>query len=156
MTKKSIDQLISLTKKKKQLLDNIINITKRQTGQIEKENMEGLDMSLNKKDNIIKQIDKLDREFLEVFSQVKKAHSVEDINQLDIEEYPNLKELKEVVQEVASTLLAISMIDKENSYSIKRKLEKTKLELRNIKKGKKAYKGYNTKTTESMLIDEKK
>lgn len=156
MTKKSIDQLISLTKKKKQLLDNIINITRTQTGQIEKENMEDLDMSLNKKDNIIKQIDKLDREFLEVFSQIKKTHSVEDINQLDIEEYPNLKELKEVVQEVASTLLAISMIDKENSHSIKEKLEKTKLELKNIKKGRKAYRGYNTKTTESMLIDEKK
>ncbi len=38
---------------------------------------------------------------------------------------------------------------------MKSKLEETKMEIRKIKDGKKAYKGYNTKIPESILIDER-
>ncbi len=52
--------------------------------------------------------------------------------------------------------MAISLIDGgENNNTMKSKLEETKMEIRKIKDGKKAYKGYNTKIPESILIDER-
>ena len=118
--------------------------------------MEKLNEILDEKDNIIKEINKLDISFLSIFSRIKKDENIQDIDQLDIKKYPNLKELKKIVKEVSSTLIAISLIDEENNKSMKKKLEETKMEIRKIKDGKKAYKGYNTTITESILIDEKK
>ena len=47
-------------------------------------------------------------------------------------------------------------MDKENNNSMKSKLEETKMEIRRIKDGRKAYRGYNAEISESILIDEKK
>lgn len=93
---------------------------------------------------------------MKIFTDIKAKHSIENIDQLDAEQYPNLKELKQAVEEVSSTLLAISLLDKENTKAMKEKLEKAKMEISRLKSGRKAYKGYNYKYSESMLIDEKK
>ena len=156
MTKELIDELISISKEKSQLLDEILNCTKIQQKEINEEDMENLNEILNKKDHIIKEINKLDVSFLTIFSQIKKEENVEDIDELDIDKYANLRELKKIVKEVSSSLIAISLIDEENNKAMKVKLEETKMELRKIQDGKRAYKGYNVTITESMLIDEKK
>lgn len=156
MTKERIDRLIDLSRQKNQLLNKMLEVTEKQAREIGKEDFNDLDLSIRSKDDIIKRIDKLDKSFLEIFSQIKKDHNIEDINMLDIDEYPNLKELKKEVKKLSSTLLTLSLLDKENNESIRRKLEKAQYNLKNIKKGRKAYKGYNYKAVESMLIDEKK
>lgn len=63
--------------------------------------------------------------------------------------------MKEVVIEIKSTLMAISLIDDENNKEMVRGLEKIKANLKSIKKGQKAYKGYNKTLNESIFIDEK-
>ena len=156
MAKEQIDKLISITKEKSQLLNTMHKITKGQGSEIEKEDMENLNEIMDKKDRIIKEIDRLDISFLTIFSQIKKDHSIESIDELDMQKYPNLVELKDAVKEVSSTLMAISLIDEKNNKAMKQKLEQTKLELRRVKEGKKAYKGYNSTITGSILIDEKK
>ena len=123
---------------------------------IEKEDMDGLNELLDKKDDLIKQIDKLDISFLNIFSQIKKEESIENMDELDVEKYSNLKELKGVVTEISSTLMALSMLDKENNENIKQKLKATKIELKKVKEGQRAYKGYNKTVTGSIMIDEKK
>lgn len=156
MTKEQIDELISISEEKNRLLFEMQEITKRQKEKIKEEDMEKLNEILDEKDNIIKEINKLDISFLSIFSRIKKDENIQDIDQLDIKKYPNLKELKKIVKEVSSTLIAISLIDEENNKSMKKKLEETKMEIRKIKDGKKAYKGYNTTIIGSILIDEKK
>ena len=156
MTKELIDELISISKEKNQLLVEMQKITKGQREEIKEEDMENLNEILDKKDYIIKEINKLDISFLTIFSQIKKNRDIQNIDEMDIEKYPNLKELKKTVKEVSSTLIAISLMDKENNNSMKAKLEETKMEIRKIKDGKKAYKGYNATIAESILIDEKK
>ncbi len=156
MTYEKIDRLISITREKNKLLQDMLSLTKKQKEAIKKDAHDNLATCLEEKDRIIKQIDQLDRSFLEFFSEIKREHQIDSIDQLDTNLYPNLKELKEVVKEVTSTLLAISLLDEENSKSIKEKLESTKAELTRIKNGQKAYKGYKYKFSESFLLDEKK
>lgn len=156
MTKELIDKLISVTKEKKNLLENMYDITKKQMEEINKEEIVSLNEMVDQKDHIIKQIDKLDIEFLTTFSRIKKEHSIENIDELKVEKYPNLAELKETVKEISSTLMAISLLDEENSRIMKEKLKDIQVELRRINEGKKAYKGYNTTIIDSVLIDEKK
>jgi len=156
MTHEKIDKLIDITREKNELLKKMLILTEKQKEEIDKDSYEALKISLDEKDRIMKEIDKLDKSFLEIFSEIKRENGIKDINQLDIRLYPNLTELKKAVEEVTSTLSAISLLDKDNTKAIREKLESTKKELTKIKVGKKAYKGYNYRFVESMLIDEKK
>mgnify|MGYP000937371614 CR=1 FL=1 len=156
MTIGNIDKLISLSKEKNQLINEMYGFTKTQEEEIKKEDMENLNEILDEKDNLIKKINKIDIEFLKVFSQIKKDEKIENISDLDPEKYPNLKELKDVVTEISSTLMTISLLDEENNKNMKKRIEETKLELKKVKEGQRAYKGYNVSMTNSILIDEKK
>ncbi|NLX62344.1 MAG: hypothetical protein GXZ06_07565 [Tissierellia bacterium] len=156
MTEEKILKLISLAKEKNKLLDNIIQITKRQEEEIQEERYEDLNKSLKEKDSIINKINKLDRVFLETFHSIKRENSIGDINELSVEEYPALKELKEEVKEIMSNLTALSIIDDRNTEAVKNKLKEAKQDLKRIRLGKKAYKGYNYTEANSILIDEKK
>jgi IMP dehydrogenase/GMP reductase len=156
MSYEKIDKLIDITREKNKLLKDMLILTEKQKEQIDKDSYEGINRSLDEKDRIMKEIDKLDKSFLEIFTEIKREKAIKDISQLDPKLYPNLKELKKAVEEVTSTLSAISLIDKENTKAMREKLESTKKELTKIKAGKKAYKGYNYRFAESMLIDEKK
>ncbi|QQY80083.1 FlgN protein [Keratinibaculum paraultunense] len=156
MTKEKIDELVTISREKYKLLEDMCKYTIAQKEYIEKEDMDSLNELLDKKDTLIKKIDQLDISFLIIFSQVKKEEAVENIEQLDIKKYPNLKELKDVVVEISSILMTLSLLDKENSENIKQKLKATKMELKRVREGQRAYKGYNKTEAGSMMIDEKK
>ena len=55
-----------------------------------------------------------------------------------------------------SNLMALSIIDGRNTEAVKNKLNQAKKELKKIRLGRKAYKGYNYVEPNSILIDEKK
>ncbi len=156
MTKEKIDELISISEEKAKLLEDMRQYTIVQKEYIEEEDMDSLNENLDKIDDLIKQVDKLDLSFLNIFSQIKKDENVENIDELDLDKYPNLNKLKEIVTEISSTLMALSLLDKENNKNMKQKLESTKMELKKVKEGQRAYKGYNKSVTGSMMIDEKK
>ncbi|MBU5436597.1 flagellar protein FlgN [Tissierella sp. MSJ-40] len=156
MDSSMIDTMVALSKEKNELLLEILQLTKLQKDLIEKEDMEELNYVLDKKDKIMLEIDKIDVSFLTLYGQLKREENIDSLDEINTDKYPNLKDLKEVVAEVTSTLMSISLLDEKNNKSIRESLEKTKLELRRVKKGKIAYKGYNTEVSGSMLIDEKK
>ena len=153
MEEKLVQELIGLSKEKANYLTNILDLTKEQKRIINEENMERLNQIIEKKS---KEIDKLDVSFIMKLSQLKKENNIGDLNEIDTKKYPNLKELKEVVAQITSILMAISIVDKENNKALEEGLEKVKLNLKKVKEGKKAYKGYNKSIPQSMLIDEKK
>ncbi len=156
MTKELIEQLISISNRKLNLLNDMLKYTEEQKNAIDKEDIENIDLIINKKDKLIEEIDSLDLQFLTKFSQIKKENNIENIDELDIREYPNLKELKNVVKEISSTLMALFLLDKENNALMKKGLENVKSNLSKVKKGQKAYKGYTKTVNNSILIDEKK
>lgn len=156
MTEKLIDELITITEKKRELLGQVYKFTKIQKKEIKEDQMEDLNMALDEKGKLIKDINELDVSFLTIFSQIKKEEDVENINELDFKKYPNLKNLQKIIKEVAMGLEDISQIDRENNKVIKSKLEETKMDIRKIQNGKRAYKGYNNEMVGSILLDEKK
>lgn len=156
MTQKLIEELVNIGREKLSLLNTMLELTEEQNKLIKKEDMEKVDLNINKKDSLIKKIESLDIQFLSKFTQLKKDNNIKDINELDIKDYPELKNLKEVVQEISSTLMAISLLDKENNVKMRKNLESIKSNLKNIKKGQKVYKSYNKTLNNSILIDEKK
>lgn len=156
MSKGQIDKLVALAKKKKELINRLYTITKIQVEQIVKEDIERINEIIDKKDRIMKEVDQVDISFLTIFSQLKKDNGIEDIDQLSAKRYPNLLELKTTVKEISSQLMAMAIMDEKNQENIKETLEATKAELRRLKKGKKAYKGYNVPIVDNILIDEKK
>jgi len=156
MNEERILQLISLAREKNKLLYDFISITKRQMEEIEGERYLDLDRSLTEKDKIIKKIDEIDKLFLENFYKFKQENSIEDINELSIEEYPKLKELKEEVKSIMSNLLAISLLDEKNTESVRSKLKEAREDLKRVRLGRKAMKVYNYKESQGILIDKKK
>lgn len=156
MTKARIASLIKLSEEKKDLLDSMYGFTKDQANEIAEENMEGLNQILDEKDSLIEKINKIDLEFLQVFSEIKEEEKIEDIGELDIGLYPRLKELKELIKSISSILEGLAQLDEENSKNMKRQMENTKMELKRVKNGHRAYKGYKRPTDGSILIDERK
>lgn len=156
MVENNIDRLIDLAKEKYELINKMQGLTEKQKVEIEKENMEELNRILDDKDKLIRKINRVDVDFLNIFSQIKKSEGIKDIDELDKEKYSNLKELKEIVTRISSTLMAIFLLDKKNQEKMKESIETTKQELKRIRHGQRAYKGYNKPIGGSILIDEKK
>lgn len=156
MSEELIEELIDISKEKLSLLNLMLKFTKEQKNFIKEDNIEKVNLIINKKDNLIEKIDSLDIQFLSKFIQLKKENNVEDINELNIEDFPKLKDLKEIIEEISSTLMALSLLDEENKTKLKMDLENVKSNLKNIKKGKKVYNSYNKTLNNSILIDEKK
>lgn len=156
MSEELIEELIDISKEKLSLLNLMLKFTKEQKNFIKEDNIEKVNLIINKKDNLIEKIDSLDIQFLSKFIHLKKENNVEDINELNIEDFPKLKDLKEIIEEISSTLMALSLLDEENKTKLKMDLENVKSNLKNIKKGKKVYNSYNKTLNNSILIDEKK
>ncbi|MBE6083128.1 flagellar export chaperone FlgN [Sporanaerobacter sp. PP17-6a] len=151
-----VSELIEISEKKLGLLDEMLLLTKKQRTVISQEKQGNLNEIIDKKDKIIDEIDKLDKIFILKFSRYKLENKVESIDKIDVRDKPELKNLKDVITKITSTLMAISIIDKENNLEIKDKLEDVKENLKKVKDGYRAYKGYNKKVKGSILIDEKR
>lgn len=156
MTKDDVARMIELSKEKKNLLAKILEYTNTQTAIIENDNMEELDHILMEKEKIMEEIDVLDKEFLSLYDLIKTVEGIESLEKIDKNKYTNIKALKEAVNDINTILTDISIIDRKNTAKMKSSIDKIKSDLKQVKEGKKAYKGYNYESTESILIDEKK
>ena len=101
-------------------------------------------------------VDGMDIEFLKLYDSLKVKEGIKTFEEIDVDKYNNIKDLKDIVRSINTTLRKISKVDKENTQNMKISINNVKLDIKNVKKGKRAYKGYNYENTDSMLIDEKK
>lgn len=156
MTKENIDKIILLSLEKKKILNEILNLTKEQKNSIEKDDLDFLGQILEDKENLMKKVDLLDKEFLDLYNSLKEKEGIQSFTEIDINKYDNIKKLKNVVGEINSILTEISKVDKENKSKMEENIKNIKINIKNVKKGKRAYKGYNYQNPGSILIDEKK
>lgn len=156
MTSDRIDIIIKVSHEKKILLNEILNLTKKQKDIIENDNMDDLGKVLKDKEDLMNKIDNLDKDFLSLYNTIKLDEKIDSFESIDINKFDNIKLLKDVISEINKLLSEISSIDRENTINIKKNIDQIKLDIKHVKKSKKAYNGYNYDTAESMLIDEKK
>src|SRR5690554_6278585 len=142
MINENIGKMIELSMKKKEYLLDILDLTKKQENIIEEDKMDELDNIIQEKEKLMGKIDDLDCEFLTVNNQIKEEEKIDSFEKLPIERYENVKELKAIVNEINNILNTLTILDKNNINKMKANLEKTQSELKNVKVGKRAYKGY--------------
>lgn len=152
----TVDEMLKISNEKLVFLNKIMDLTKEQKMVIDKSNMERLNSIMDEKDLLMKRIDELDVKFITNFAELKRENGVEELDDIDSSKYPNLVELKELVKEITSTIMAISVLDEKNNVFLREELEKIKHNMRTLKKGQKVYNGYNKKVNNNIMIDEKK
>lgn len=151
-----INNMIQLSNEKKVLLDHILEATQKQKLFIQDENMDGLTNILSEKDEIMKNIDLLDINFLSLYNNIKSMENISSLEDINVDKYSNIKLLKSNINEINLMLNSIRILDNDNTRMMKTNLENIKSGLKHVKEVKNAYKGYNYEPPESMLIDEKK
>lgn len=156
MNSKSINNMIQLSQAKKELLIEILELTKIQKDLIEIDNIDKLDSILEEKESLMGNIDALDIEFLSLYNSIIKDENVESMEEIDTKKHKNIKALQDIIKDINIILKDITDLDEKNTLNMKNNLDMIKSELKQMKEVKKAYKGYNYEVAESILIDEKK
>ena len=151
-----INSMIQLSNEKKVLLESILDFTKKQKSFIQDEDMDSLTKVLSEKDEIMKNIDLLDLDFISLYNNIKSMEDISSMEEIDVDKYSNVKLLKSNINEISLILNNIRILDNDNTRMMKTNLENIKSGLKHVKEAKNAYKGYNYEAPESMLIDEKK
>ncbi|OPJ56046.1 flagellar protein FlgN [Alkalithermobacter paradoxus] len=157
-TSDCIEKLIELSEKKYILLVEMYEITKRQREYIKEKDDNALLDSIEKKQSRIDDINELDKEFYEIYSNIKKSLGVNSIEEISINNYPSLKNLKNKVSEIMSVLGKIDIIDNENKEKANEELNKVKNDIKSLRSNVRANKGYNAgyKDVQGIFIDNKK
>lgn len=148
--------LIENSKEKLKNLEDLKVLTEKQGEVIFEEKLDKMDDLLEKKSNLMREVDKLDKEFLIKYEDLKKEENISSLEELDESRYPELKDLKKVVEAITKKLQEIYEIDQVNTKELNKQFESIKAELKHIKGGKIARKGYGQQSSGSILIDEKK
>ena len=157
-TNSVIIELLSLTDKKKQLFDSILEITLAQKKDIEENAANKIEGLVSKKQSVIDSIDEIDKSFSEKFKLLKKQLMVNSLEEVDFTKYPELKNLKLKVEEIMSMAQEIMLIERSNKEKLVSIMNEMKKEIKQIKAGKKSIKAYERPITnnDGIYVDKKK
>lgn len=157
-TNSVIIELLSLTDKKKQLFDSILEITLAQKKDIEENAANKIEGLVSKKQSVIDSIDEIDKSFSEKFELLKKQLMVNSLEEVDFTKYPELKNLKLKVEEIMSMAQEIMLIERSNKEKLVSIMNEMKKEIKQIKAGKKSIKAYERPITnnDGIYVDKKK
>ncbi|NLM06632.1 MAG: flagellar protein FlgN [Tissierellia bacterium] len=144
-------ELIELIEKKLNKLQEMKADSKRQFRNIKEGNLDGIEYIIKKREQIAKEVNLIDADFLKIFEAIKKAKGVNDLSDL---EGTYVKELQERILEVRSISKEIMDIDKKNIVSMEALIEDNKKDLKQVKDGKKLNNAYNPKLSGSIMIDD--
>lgn len=150
-----IKKLTSLTRDKKSLLIELLDITEAQRDVIHNMDSEMLMNYITCKQGIIDKIDLLDKEYMEILEILKEELGVKTIENLTDNIYI---ELKDETTKVYDLLQKIQDIEWDNSLKVKAQMEELKVKMQQVKAGKNSIKGYGgaQPTAESFFIDKKR
>lgn len=146
-------KLIDISVKKKELLEEMLQLTQEQQNIIEKKEIEQLGLIIEEKQKRINSIDLLDEEFEKIYEDIK-AESGKD-NIIQDEAFTILgKEISEIMQIIED----IKVLEKNNSLKLNRQKDEVAKKLEEINKGKRAIDNYNLKPLppKPVFFDKKK
>lgn len=155
MANEIVDDLTKITGKKKIYLETILDITKKQQKVIREGNIDRLFKYIEEKQGYIEHINKLDSIFLDKYSIFKKINNARSLEELNLDDCPDLKGLKNLVEDISQLLNEIKENEATNNKEIGERFDKVKEELKNIRAGKKLVNGYGAydRKEGSIFID---
>lgn len=158
MSELLIKKMVTLLKEKQELLVQILKYTKDLSKVVDTEDVRDIRISVELKQIIIDKVDKVDEDFYKAFSELKQKENIDEISQLDLEKYPQAKEIKEKTKEILLTFKEIKKIEDDNLIRANISKNKLKVKLKEVNRGKKIINGYNAYNNAyvSVMIDQKK
>jgi len=155
---KYMERLAGLLDKKQGLLQEILDLTGRQTGAVEGEDLEKLQKLIEDKQARIDAIDRLDEEFNVYFQRMKSALKVKSLAGLDASGTPGAARLKEATAGILKLISAISDIEKVNNEKSKKLLDSMGSEIKKLNQGRRVNSAYAPAPFKppSYFIDKKK
>lgn len=153
-----IQEMILISIKKLELMRNILDVTKRQSQFIELGKIDTVNKQIKLKDKYISEVNKLDIKFFSLYSKLKLNLNIDSIEKIDVEKYPQVKKLKEVVAEILKIMQEIKEIDDDNISRLNKDKNNLSNKLKGIRQGKKATNAYGAykNQVKSVFFDRKK
>lgn len=153
-----LEQMIKLSSKKLDLLKELKELSDKQIKAFNEQRLDEIENILNKKDEIINWIKKLDDAFLKLSDSLKKLLGIESLTQLENTGIEGCRELKGLIGEI--TALVEGIIDAEKRGYEKAVTLQSEFggRIKDISAGRKAAKAYYAKPLNmpSYFIDKKK
>ena len=152
-----VNYLIKLSDAKAQLLESLYQLSLLQEKALEDNSIDFLNKAIAEKQNIMKRIDILDKEFLDKYEAVKNRLGITSLESITGEPAKGFKELQEKVRYILEIVDKIRVVDDSNMKKAKANLDESQRQLKSLRVGKKAYSSYNKKSMEgaSIFMDKK-
>lgn len=152
-----IDNLIKLSDGKLFLLKQLSVLTQQQSKNIDSEEAAKLNEIIQQKQNIMKQVDVLDKDFLGKYDLLRGSVMLETMEGLQPSEKDKMKVLQDKIQAIYTLTDKIQKLDGANVEKLKKNLKSVQAELDKVRVGKKVMQSYTYQKAEtvSIFVDEK-
>lgn len=151
-------QMIALSRKKLEMLTDLKVLSDKQNKAFQDKAMDDIEKILNKKDESIAYIQKLDDAFLSASEAIKKQLGIENLSALEQTNLKGKKELKSLIEEINETVEAIIRLDQESYDSASMLKNQVGEKIKGVNAGKKVATAYTVKLSNSpsYFFDKKK
>ena len=153
IAKLKIEELVNLNNNKRNYLKKLYEITKLQTIDIASNSLNSLLDHIKQRQDIMNAIDDIDKKFYTQFQDLKLYLGIKSLEDVDINEYPEIASLKFSVKEVMDLLGEIDKQDKNNISNVKTEMDKLKEDMKDLQTQSKVIKNYGTSSVSSYGKD---
>ena len=153
IAKLKIEELVNLNNNKRNYLKKLYEITKLQTIDISSNSLNSLLDHIKQKRDMMNAIDDIDKKFYAEFQGLKLHLGIKSLEDVDINEYPEIASLKFSVKEVMDLLGEIDKQDKNNISNVKTEMDKLKEDMKDLQTQSKVIKNYGTSSVSSYGKD---
>lgn len=153
-----INNIVKIAEAKKSKYRLLLINTNKQNEAIKNNNLDNIIKLIQDKQLLIEQVNKLDDEFIKLFNRIKQESDINDLAELNISKYPNLKRLKLIIEDIVKIGNKINIVENENNKILKQNITNFKRSFSALKKNSKkilAYYGHSN-YNKARYIDKKK
>lgn len=153
---KVVSKLIDLSEKKYSLLEEVLSLTEKQTSVIEVNDIDGLNLLIDRKQERLDIIKQLDDQFEGIVSDLKTLYEISNLDELELE-CLRMIELKQCIIRIMNILREISKLEAKNKEKILKNKDELENKIYNMANGRRAIQQYgNVSThTSAYFIDKK-
>ncbi len=153
---KVVSKLVSLSEQKFVMLEDLMSLTDKQTYVIESEDIEGLNLLIDKKQENLDIIKQLDIQFEAVVSDLKTLYEIKSLDELEFQ-CSRITVLKEIISRIMEILREICELEKKNKEKMLKARDELQEKIYSASKGKHAIEQYGNfnSYTDAYFIDKK-
>ena len=153
-----MNQMIALSQKKLELLKDLKRLSEKQNQAFKDKELDEIENLLNKKDEIIEYVQKLDDAFFIVSENLKQQLGIQDLEALSETTLDGKLALKELISEITGVVELIIQLEQDSYGKATDMKDELGDKIKGVNSGKKITSAYSIKPTSSpsYFFDKKK